>query len=87
MFNFHRCADADAKNEVGGHDFFSHRLNRDETRIESANSISTAKDAKHAKVKFCFGIVREFRVVRGSTGARRKEHQRCDIFVEQQFAK
>ena len=30
--------------------------------------ISTAKYAKYAKGKFCFGIVRVFRVVRGSIG-------------------
>jgi len=31
-------------------------------------SISTVKHAKHAKGKFHFGIVRVFRVVRGSIG-------------------
>jgi hypothetical protein len=36
MFNFHRRGDVDAMDERGGHKFFSHRLNTDETRVESA---------------------------------------------------
>ena len=33
---FRRCGDADAMDEVGRHDAFSHRLNTDEIRMKSA---------------------------------------------------